>query len=130
MIPQNIPTVSYVIQPSLTYGVTEDGIRVIGTVDGIEALKQSVHFILHTDQNAYPIYSDRYGVDLKSLIGAPIGYALPELERRVRDGLLTDDRIIDVTDIKTKNNGAGELVATFNVRTVYGDFNSEVTVNV
>ena len=130
MIPQNAPAVELREQPSLTYGVSPNGDKIIGMVDGVEALRQALVFRLNTERGMYPIYSETYGIDLQPLVGAPLGYVIPELERRIKETLQRDERVTEVIRIEVQKLAWGVVVAHYAVRSVYGDIEGEVIVNV
>lgn len=114
-------------QPSLTYALDINAGRIRGRVDELEALKQAVYLILNTERFAYLIYSWDYGVELKELIGQPKEYALPEIKRCITEALLQDDRITAVDGFEF-STGKKSVHATFNVHTIFGDFESEVEI--
>lgn len=111
MIPSNnsdllVEDFEYVTEPSKTYKLnTENNTISGGYVDGLEALKQAIYKILNTERFDYLIYSWNYGVEIKNLIGEHISYVIPELERVIKEALLQDDRIEDVTDFEFSTNG-------------------------
>lgn len=115
--------------PTKDYALSNDKERVNGFVDGIEAVKQAVFFILNTERYEHLIYSWDYGVELKDLIGMPPSYVIPEVERRVTEALTQDDRIESVSDFQFERQKE-KLHVTFVVHTIYGDIESEVNVNV
>ncbi len=118
------------IEPSLNYKMNLDKERVVGSVDGLEAMKQVIFKILHTERYEYPIYSWDYGVELKDLIGRPMSYVLPELERVITEALEADDRIdsVDNFEFDVQKN---KVSVTFTVHTIFGDLeNDEVGVEV
>jgi phage baseplate assembly protein W len=118
------------IEPSLNYKMNLDKERVVGSVDGLEAMKQVIFKILHTERYEYPIYSWDYGVELKDLIGRPMSYVLPELERVITEALEADDRIdsVDNFEFDVQKN---KVSVTFTVHTIYGDLeNDEMGVEV
>mgnify|MGYP000069981319 CR=1 FL=1 len=84
-------------QPTKTYYMDLDKNKVSGLTDGQAAMKQAIYKILQTERYQYPkIYSDNYGVELWGLIGQPIAYVIPEIERRITEALTWDERIIKV----------------------------------
>lgn len=98
---------------------------IVGIVDGIEAVRQSVDKMLNTERFEHVIYSDDYGVEFSSLIGESFGLVEAELERVISEALLVDDRIVELTNFtfeKTKTNAAR---ASFVVQTVFGDISLE-----
>ena len=78
--------------PSYTLGLRTGSERVLGRVDGLEAMKQAVYLILSVERYDYLIHSWNYGVELQDLYGMPTSYCIPEIERRIREALLQDDR--------------------------------------
>ena len=58
-------------QPSRTYRLKND--RVLGYVDGLEAVKQAVNCILNTERFEYVIYSWNYGREFSKLYGRSQG---------------------------------------------------------
>lgn len=118
------------IEPSLNYKMNLTRERIIGKADGLEAMKQVIFKILHTERYEYPIYSWDYGVELKDLIGRPMTFVLPELERVITEALEADDRIDSVDDFEFEVNKR-KVSVTFTVHTIFGDLeNDEMGVEV
>ncbi len=106
--------------PTHTYGLDPVNNRVQGYKDGQTAMKQAIFKILQTERYKFPkIYSDNYGVELEELIGMPIPYVLPELERRITEALLWDERITTVSDFEFTVN-KNDVLVTFTADTIYG----------
>ncbi len=116
-------------QTSRTYGIDFAAGKAAGITDGLEAVRQAVYKILRTDRFAYLIYDANYGSEVSGLQGRSQGYVRSEIERRIREALLQDDRISEVTDMQITVTG-DEALATFSVVSVYGDFKQEVNANV
>ncbi len=116
-------------QPSRTFcmNVSDEVIR--GHTDELEAMKQAVFKILQTERYQNLIYSGNYGIELADLFGQPTSYVQPELERRITEALLQDERILSVGDFEFFGKRKGELLATFKVKTVFGEFSSERSVS-
>jgi phage baseplate assembly protein W len=96
-----------------------------GHCDGIEAVIQSIYKILNTERYQHIIYSWNYGFEFQDLLGKPVDYACVELQRRIQEALLQDDRITSVTDFKFDNSTKRTVKVTFVVHTIYGDVESE-----
>lgn len=123
MIPKidfNTKITSY-IQPSNTYKMEIKKERVIGYNDGIEAIKQCIFKILNTERYIYHIYTHNYGVELLDLIGEPIEYVCPELQRRITEALVVDNRITDVHSFDFKIPKKNIVHVEFTVETILGD---------
>ena len=121
--------VTETMQPTKTYYMQLENMKVQGLTDGQAAMKQAIFKILQTERYQYPVYSDNYGVELRELIGQPIPYVLPEIDRRITEALTGDERITNVTDFNfdVKKN---KVHVTFTAHTIYGDLNIETAVNI
>ena len=97
--------------------------------DELEAMKQVVYKILNTERYEYEIYSWNYGIELKDLIGEPVSYVVAELERRISEALLQDDRIESVDSFEYDYSKKGVVLVTFQVHTLFGNFDEEKVVN-
>lgn len=117
-------------QPSKTYKMDLDGDSVRGFCDELEAMKQTVFRILSTERYQYIIYSWNYGIETLDLYGQPVTYVCPELERRIEEALLTDSRIVRVSDFEHDTSVKGIVHTAFTVHTVYGDFSTGKEVNI
>lgn len=107
-------------EPAFTYNIEYGGDKQIkGYVDEIEAMKQAIYKIINTERYQYLIYSWNYGIELADLFGQPIPYVYAELERRIKEALLNDDRISDVFDFNFSND-RGDVSVDFSVKTIYG----------
>jgi hypothetical protein len=88
-------------------------------ITGVEAVRQAVKLILNTERCRYPIFSWNYGIELEDLFGRPASFVRPELERRVREALLQDDRVTGVDGFLFEHGRKG-LGCVFTVRTIFG----------
>ncbi len=119
--------------PSKDFALDITNARVNGTIENMQELRQAIYFILNTERYEHLIYSWDYGVEFKDLIGQPYSYVIPELERRITEALLQDDRITAVDGFKFERNVGGskkKMHVTFVVHTIFGTLESEVGVNV
>ncbi len=116
-------------QPSQTYRMDVSNEAVRGYADDLEAMKQAVFKILQTERYQSLIYSGDYGIELADLFGQPVSYVQPELERRITEALMQDERIISVSGFAFSQKKKGELLVSFDVKTVFGEFTSERSVN-
>lgn len=117
-------------QPTYTHKLNISNDRVIGYTDHLEAMKQAIYLILNIERYEYPIYSWNYGVELVELIGQPIPFVLPEIERRIREALLQDDRIESVYNFEFERIGKDKIHTVFEVDTIFGTVNVEKVVNI
>lgn len=96
-------------------------------LEGKEALKMWIYKALLTPRYVHPIYTWDYGQDLDELIGRgyEVGYIKSEVERKVTECLLVNNRITRCHsfDINLINDN---LQINFTAETIFG----EVTINV
>lgn len=104
------------IEQTQTYKVSDDKIQ--GITDGLTALQQTIEHMLNTERYEYPVYSLDYGFQSDDLIGKDREYVEAELQRRIRECLLTDDRITGVGNFQFAVDG-DEMLCTFDVESVY-----------
>lgn len=116
-----------VTYPSKTYKVLLDKDRISGYTDEVDALIQTIYFILNTERYKFVIYSWNYGVELFDLFGKQMTYVIPEVERRVTEALIQDDRVVKVTNFKFEPIGH-KLHTTFDVVSIYGTIQVEKTI--
>lgn len=116
-------------QPSLTYKMQMEDNAVRGYADGLEAVKQAVYKILMTERYQYAMYSWNYGIELLDLFGEPVSYVQPELERRISEALLWDQRITAVDGFEFTFPQKGVVRASFTVHTIFGDVRAKREVN-
>ena len=117
-------------QPSKQHRMDLDKNRILGTCDSLEAVKQTIYKILNTERYAYIIYSWNYGIELMDLYGQAPMYVCPEIERRVKEALLQDDRITGLDNFEFDVSTKGVVSVTFTVHTIFGDLNEEMVVNI
>lgn len=111
--------------PTLTYRIDLKNNRTQNWVDGQEAMKQAIFKILQTERyRHYKVYSDNYGIELVDLIGMPKAFVIAEVERRIREALLWDERILAVKNFTFESNKSSVLVQ-FQCDTIFG----QVTIN-
>ena len=108
MIPQNGDDLRqdfvFTTLPSRTLKMDHDWKTITGTIDQIQAVEQAVFLILTTERYQWLIFSWDYGVELQNLIGKDPEYCIPEIERRIREALLQDDRITAVENFEFELN--------------------------
>ena len=115
--------------PSKNYKMHFQKEFISGYRDELEAMKQVIFKILNTERYQYIIYSWDYGIELNDLYGEPVTWVCPELERRIKEALLQDDRIKSVEDFNFDISEKRTIKTTFTVKTVFGDLQEEKVVN-
>lgn len=133
MIPSTNNILSYDLEmetePSVNYKMNIKQDIINRTVDELEAMKQVIYKILNTERYQYIIYSWNYGIELMDLFGMPVIYVIPELERRITEALIQDERIESVDDFEFDSSEKRTVKASFTVHTIFGDVQTEKVVN-
>lgn len=106
--------------PSRSYALDAESGRISGYVDGLEAIRQAMEKALRTERFIYPAYTGNYGVELRSKLGMPASYVLPELKRAICEALEWDSRIESVDSFSFTYEGR-QVHASFTVHSIYGD---------
>lgn len=115
--------------PSKDYKLKVADQRIQGTCENFEEMAQVIFKILNTERYQNIIYSWNYGIETVDLYGRPFSYVIPELQRRIKDALVQDDRIDDVRDFKFETTG-NKITAYFTVITTFGEVTAEKVVNI
>lgn len=116
--------------PSKTYKLDMENNRLAGFTDELDAIKQAIYLILHTERYEYVIYSWDYGLEINDLYGKDIHYVISEVQRRITEALTQDSRITSVDNFNFERN-RNKLHVTFIAHTIYGDVSesTEVVIN-
>lgn len=114
--------------PSRTYRVLNG--RIAGWVNDLDAIKQSIDKMLHTERFTWPIYTDNYGIELQNLIGQDIDLVISEIERVITEAVSTDERIIGLENFSITQESRSSILVSFFVSTIYGQVKIEQEVNV
>ena len=121
--------VTYEQQPSKTWNINKDTNRIQGETDGQAAVRQAVEIILNVERFRWQIYRPYSGMQWDGLIGQDPGYVASELQRRITEALLMDDRVRGISDFTYSVIG-NTLNASMIVNTVYGEIETGVEVNI
>lgn len=106
----------------------KDSKRISGLTQGQGATYQAAWLILHTKRFWHEIYSFDYGVQLDNLAALDDGFLFPEIKRRIREALLVDERLEDVSDFEFSRNGR-RVSVRFLLHTVYdGEMQMEYVI--
>ena len=110
-------------QPTKTYKMElYKGDYILGFIDNQKAMEQAIYKIIRTERYKYIIYSWNYGIELEDLFGMPVEYCVVELERRVSEALLQDNRItaVHTFEFDTESERGTVLIKKFIAETVFG----------
>ncbi len=114
-------------KPSLTYQLKNNG-HIEGRIDGREAVAQAIDLTLSTERFRYLIYSNDRGIELEELIGARRELVLGDIERRIAEALVEDDRITGIDDFQISFDRENANIS-FIARTSFGDIDVERSVS-
>ena len=115
--------------PSYTYNINRNTNRISGYIDNRDAIIQAIYLILQTERYESMIYNWYYGVEIDGLIGKNRDYVTSELKRVIREALMEDDRIKEVTRFSISYNEDSALIQ-FVVQTNIGDIDIDWEVNI
>ena len=126
---QNLNELQINSMPSKTYKLNYGKNQIYDTTDDLQALQQAIYIILNTERYNYLIYSWAFGIELKKLIGMEKFQATVQLEQCIKDALLQDARILSVENFSFSFERKS-VTATFTVKTIFGDIESEKVVEI
>lgn len=132
MIPQvsgpTIGQIEIVQYPSFDFRLGDN--QIVGNVDGLEAIQQTVFHIWHTERYAYPIYGRNYGIELQKYIGRSFGYLKDTIQKTLDEALLQDDRIINVKVTNVTKSDKSSALIEYTVTSDRGTFAMEGEVDI
>lgn len=110
-------------KPSLTYKLDLDAGRIVGMVDGLEAVNQAIRKAIITPRFKCLIYDNQYGSEIQEAIIAQD--ATPEYTEAVvpgfvKDALKPDTRILKVYDFQFEFRADGAHIF-FRADTIFGE---------
>ena len=112
-----------------TYKIDFKNNRISENIDGIESLERAINIILNVDRYSCLIYDWNFGSELLDLVGKNIEYVKTESKRLIKEALLQDDRIQDVSNF-TFEQEKDNLLVSFLVSSIYGNIHKKVEVKV
>lgn len=122
-------TMEFNEQPSKNYKMYFEDEVINGFRYDLDAMEQVIYKILNTERYEFVIYTHNYGVELLDLFGEPVSYVCPEIERRITEALVQDERIDSVDTFVFDLSEKRKVNVTFTVHTTFGDVETETVVN-
>ena len=110
-------------KPSLTYRLDLDAGRIVGMVDGLEAVNQAIRKAIITPRFKCLIYNNQYGSEIEDAVlvkKATRAYIRSALEGFIRDCLKPDTRILTVRDV-TIDFEEDNVYIAFKADTIFGE---------
>lgn len=109
-------------QPTFSYRLRFDGQASSAHVQGLEAMRQVVFLILHTERFLHAMYSWNYGAELAELVGENVTpYWQARMQQAIAEALLADDRIWQVDGFFFERLSKKSLLVSFTVHTTVGE---------
>lgn len=110
-------------KPSKTYRLDLDAGRIVGNVDGLEAVNQAIRKAIITPRFKCLIYDNQYGSEITDAViakDASPEYVETVLPGFIKDALKPDTRILEVYDFDFDFRGDGAYIF-FRVDTIFGE---------
>lgn len=117
-------------QPSLTYRLDLDAGRIVGKIDGLDAVNQAIRKAIITPRFKCLIYDSQYGSEVEEAIiaeDATAEYIEAATEGFIKDALLPDTRILEVYDFSFKFE-EDKAYIYFKADTIYGETEIEEVI--
>ena len=108
------------VYPNRTYQLDIENNRISGMCDDHTALEQAVYKILNTELGEDVIYEDDYGLEKQDLFGDDLVYIESEIQVRIQEAVLSDERFSAVDDFNIESRG-GKMLVSFVVHTAEGE---------
>lgn len=117
-------------EPSYTYYLDPDTLEIGGYKEGIEAFAQSIFLYLSTRRYQWDVFpDDDFGMDYSKFIGRNMDWAIPNLEREIKDAISIDTRCKGFGDFEWEIWGP-RLICTFTVLSDLGEVEGSLDFNV
>lgn len=110
-------------KPSRTYRLDLEAGRIVGMVDGLEAVQQAIRKAIITPRFRCLIYDHQYGSEIQAAIiekSASRSYIESATEGFIRDCLKPDTRVLSVSDFQF-DFGEDYAEIKFTAETIYGE---------
>lgn len=130
-LPQNVginASLEYAELPTTTFIIDWSSRQIAGIGTGLDAMRQAVEIILANERFRWQIYDSNFGVELEGLIGDDLDYIKAEIPRRIEEAFSVDSRILSVDNYVFTETSPGTLSVSFDVQTVYGAIQEEVSI--
>lgn len=115
-------------QKTKTFQLNMSDNTIGGKVDELAALQQHVYLLLSIEADQYIIYPYTFGIKTLDLIGKPSYYVMAVLPGRIKEALLRDSRITDVSDFEFEVKSS-QINTKFIIHSIYGKIEEETVVS-
>lgn len=121
-------SLEYAELPTTTFIIDWSSRQIAGIGTGLDAMRQAVEIVLANERFRWQIYDSNFGVELEGLIGDDLDYIKAEIPRRIEEAFSVDSRILSVDNYVFTETSPGVLSVSFDVQTVYGAIQEEVSI--
>lgn len=94
--------------------------RINGEVDGMEAYRQAVWHIVHTERFDYAMNLPNEGIEFRQFIGESFAFFCARIDRVLSDAIFQDDRTLAVKVLRKWQPGPRHAACTVELQCVYG----------
>lgn len=101
-----------------------DASGAVVTDDGKQGMANLIEKIHRAPRGVYRVYTDDYGSEVRNvLIDSEINETgrISMVKEAIRDSLIYDERIVDVSDIEIQRENKDTYIASYIVYTIYGN---------
>lgn len=122
-LPKTAQALEFKIEPqsTKTYRFDFDAKRIVGTVDGLQAMVQAVRKAINTIRYSERIYSGGYGSEIHALIGRGLPYVEATIRQVLTETFQDDSRIKGVKKCTVERTAGDALTVTATLATEYGE---------
>lgn len=117
-------------KPSLTYRLDLEAGRIVGRVDGLEAVNQAIRKAIITPRFKCLIYDNQYGCEIEEVIiakDASPEYIEAVTEGFIKDALRPDTRILSINDFQFEF-AEDSVYISFRADTIFGETTIEEVI--
>ena len=114
--------------PDADYKIDFETGRIGGTVAGDDALRQAIRLRLLTEQGAYPVYSEYYGLPFSTFSRLKGDICFIQIKNYITQTLLQDVRIANVDSFAFSLAGDGGIHVSFRVLTQDSELREEIKI--
>lgn len=112
-----------------TYKIDFEKNKIIGMVDGKEAIAQAIYKALNTIRYDFEIYNWNYGCEIVNIIGQSSKDMEALAEKYIEEAVMVDKRVMGIKNFKAERK-KNILEIYFVAETTHGDVEIESEVNI
>ena len=110
----------YVSYPTKSWLINEDTGSLELSDDNEALMRQAINIRIQIERFQYTIFSSNVGMQTIDLPGQDLPLIISDLQRRITDCLMCDDRINNVENFEFNQLDEHSILVTFDVDTIFG----------